>query len=69
LVGSAPRILAADCVPSPKVSRMDAASFTTCRAVKTTPRALAMTPVPVVSNPLLFGLAASMATTEGARAR
>jgi hypothetical protein len=65
VVGSALAMTAGDVVPSAKVTRMAAASFTTCRAVMMVPSALTMTPVP--ESPVVLSLCtASMATTEGA---
>ena len=69
VAGSAVVIVAADRVPSAKVTSMESAPCTTCSAVRTDPSALAMTPVPmaVESAASTSPPAAVMETTDGAK--
>src|SRR4051812_27602361 len=65
--GSADWSVAADLVPSAKVTLMPAAPDTTCSAVRMTPCALATTPVPLPMT-CFFAFSDSMVTTDGATA-
>src|SRR6266536_1111339 len=67
IAGAAAARVAADVLPSAKVTWMASAPFTTCRAVRMVPSALTMTPVPASTVAAPAGTA-WMDTTEGATA-
>ena len=66
MVGSVAATVAADGVPSAKVTWIDPAPLTTCSAVRIVPSALTMTPVPVSSTRDWPVGTATMETTDGA---